>query len=150
MNLRSLPQLSRSIHRVGEVVGVLAKYGLADWLSGTEFERSKSLFTGKEGELLARESRATRIRLAATELGPTYIKLGQMLSTRPDLVGQEVADELAKLQDGVPPDAPDVTLATVAAELGCPVKDVFSEFSSTPLGSASIGQVHAARLLEGH
>ena len=103
MTFRSLPQLSRSVHRVGEVVGVLAKYGLADWLSGTEFERSKQFFVGQEGELLARESRAARIRLAATELGTTYIKFGQMLSTRPDLVGHEVAAELTKLQDGVPP-----------------------------------------------
>jgi ubiquinone biosynthesis protein len=150
MTIRSLPQLSRSVHRVGEVAGVLAKYGLADWLSGTEFERSKQFFVGQEGELLARESRAARIRLAATELGTTYIKLGQMLSTRPDLVGHEVAAELTKLQDGVPPDPPDVVLATVTAELGRPINEVFSEFNPAPIGSASIGQVHAARLREGH
>jgi ubiquinone biosynthesis protein len=149
MHLRSLPQLSRSVRRISEVVAVLAKYGLADWLSGTEFERSKKLFVGKEGELLAKESRAARIRLAVTELGTTYIKFGQMLSTRPDLVGQETADELARLQEGVPPDPPEVTFATVAAELGRPVNEMFSEFDPTPIGSASIGQVHAARLIEG-
>jgi ubiquinone biosynthesis protein len=131
------------------VAGVLAKYGLADWLSHTELERPKRLFTGREGEVLAEQSHAARIRLAATELGTTYIKFGQMLSTRPDLVGQEVADELAKLQHGVPPDAPEVALATVAAELGRPAKEIFAEFDPAPVGSASIGQVHRARLQDG-
>jgi ubiquinone biosynthesis protein len=149
MNFPSPPQLLRSIRRMGEVVGVLAKYGLAEWLSRTEFDIPKNFLTGKDGELLARQSHATRIRLALTELGTTYIKFGQMLSTRPDLVGQDVADELAKLQHCVPADAPDVVFATVAAELGRPVAEVFADFSRTPIGSASIGQVHAARLLDG-
>jgi ubiquinone biosynthesis protein len=149
MNFRSPPQLFRNILRIGEVVGILAKYGLAEWLSHTEFESPKKLLTGGEGELLAKQSHATRIRLALTELGTTYIKFGQMLSTRPDLVGQEVADELAKLQHGVPPDPPEVALATVAAELGRPVSEIFPEFDPTPIGSASIGQVHAARLPDG-
>ena len=149
MNIHTLPKLTRGAHRVGAVVAVLAKYGLADWLSHTEFERAKKVFTSQEGELLAGQTRAARIRLALTELGTTYIKFGQMLSTRPDLVGQEVADELAKLQQGVPPDPPEVVLATVAAELGHPVKELFAEFETVPIGSASIGQVHAARLPDG-
>jgi ubiquinone biosynthesis protein len=149
MNPHPLPRHFHSVRRTGEVVSVLAKYGLAEWLSQTEFERPKKLFTGREGELLADQSRATRIRLAVTELGTTYIKFGQMLSTRADLVGQEVADELARLQHGVPPDPPDVTRATIAAELGRPVTEIFAEFESTPIGSASIGQVHGARLPDG-
>ena len=149
MNLHSPPQLFRSMRRISEVVGILAKYELAEWLSHTEFESPKNCLTGEEGELLARESHATRIRLALTELGTTYIKFGQMLSTRPDLVGQEVADELAKLQHGVPPDPPEVVLATVAAELGHPVGEIFTEFNPVPIGSASIGQVHGARLPDG-
>ncbi|HTZ19824.1 MAG TPA: AarF/UbiB family protein, partial [Opitutaceae bacterium] len=71
------------------------------------------------------------------------------LSTRPDLVGPEVADELAKLQHGVPPDPPEVARATIAAELGRPVNEIFAEFEATPIGSASIGQVHRARLPDG-
>jgi ubiquinone biosynthesis protein len=149
MNIRSLPKLAHSAHRAGEVVSVLAKYGLAEWLSHTEFERPKKLFTGKDGEVLAEQSRGARIRLALTELGVTYIKFGQMLSTRPDLVGPEVADELAKLQHGVPADPPEVAMAAVAAELGRPVDKVFAEFDSKPVGSASIGQVHAARMPDG-
>jgi ubiquinone biosynthesis protein len=149
MNIRTLPKLRRGAHRVGAVVSVLARYGLADWLSHTEFERAKKVFTTKEGELLTGQTRAARIRLALTELGTTYIKFGQMLSTRPDLVGQEVADELAKLQQGVPPDPPEVVLATVAQELGHPVNELFAEFDTAPIGSASIGQVHAAFLPDG-
>jgi ubiquinone biosynthesis protein len=149
MNLHSPPQLFRSMRRIGEVVGILSKYGLAEWLSHTEFERPKNFLTGGEGELLARESHATRIRLALTELGTTYIKFGQMLSTRPDLVGQKVADELAKLQASVPPDPPEIVLVTVAAELGRPVSEIFAEFNPVPIGSASIGQVHGARLSDG-
>jgi len=134
---------------VAEVGRVLAKYGLAEWLSHTRFERPKRILTGKEGELLAKESHAARIRLAITELGTTYIKFGQMLSTRPDLVGPAVAEELAKLQHGVPPDAVETSLATVAAELGQPVNELFAEFNPVPIGSASIGQVHGARLPDG-
>ncbi len=134
---------------MAEVGRVLAKYGLAEWLSHTRFERPKRILTGKEGELLAKESHAARIRLAITELGTTYIKFGQMLSTRPDLVGPAVAEELAKLQHGVPPDAVETSLATVAAELGQPVNELFAEFNPVPIGSASIGQVHGARLPDG-
>ncbi len=147
--LHSPPQHLRSVRRIGEVVGVLAKHRLAEWLSQTEFDSQKSHLTGGEGELPAKQSHATRIRLAVTELGTTYIKFGQMLSTRPDLVGQEVADELAKLQDGVPPDEPEVALATIATELGRPANEIFAEFNSIPIGSASIGQVHGARLPDG-
>ena len=149
MNSQLLPRISHGVRRIGEVVGVLAKYGLADWLSGTELERSKRFFVGKDGAVLAKESHAARIRLAALELGTTYIKLGQMLSTRPDLVGQDVAAELARLQDGVPADPPELTLAAVTTELRRPPSEIFSEFGVTPIGSASIGQVHLARLPEG-
>ena len=65
------------------------------------------------------------IRLALTELGPTFIKLGQLLSTRPDVVGVQLADELAKLQSNVPADAPEKIRALVAEELGQPVEELF-------------------------
>ncbi|HTZ20735.1 MAG TPA: AarF/ABC1/UbiB kinase family protein [Opitutaceae bacterium] len=149
MNPRLPQRPFHNVRRIGEVVSVLAKYGLADWLSHTELKSQRKLLVGKAGEVLAEQSHAARIRLAVTELGTTYIKFGQMLSTRPDLVGQEVADELARLQHGVPPDAPEVARATIAAELRRPVDEVFAEFDSTPIGSASIGQVHRARLPDG-
>jgi len=147
--LHSPPQSLRSVRRIGEVVGVLTKYRLAEWLGQTEVGSRKNHLTGKQAELSAKQSHATRIRLAVTELGATYIKFGQMLSTRADLVGQDVADELAKLEDGVPPDEPEVALATIATELGRPVNEIFAELDPKPIGSASIGQVHGARLRDG-
>jgi len=149
MKLHLLPHLPRNARRFGEVVSILAKYGLAEWLSHTEFEGPKKLFTTRDGERLTDQSRATRIRHALVELGTAFIKLGQMLSTRPDLVGDDIAAELSKLQEQVPPDPPEVTLATVAAELRRPVKEVFPEFNPEPVASASIAQAHLAKLPDG-
>jgi len=84
---------------------------------------------------------------ALTALGPAYIKFGQILSTRPDVVGDELAQQLRVLQDKLPPFPIDVAKATVAAELELPVDHVFSEFSE-PVAAASIAQVHRARLAD--
>jgi ubiquinone biosynthesis protein len=94
-------------------------------------------------------SRGERIRLALEDLGPIFIKLGQMLSTRPDLVAPDIVSELAKLQDNVPPFPSDQALETIETALGAPVGELFAEFSSEALASASIAQVHAATLLDG-
>ena len=145
-----LPEpLSRHARRLGEVAGILAKYGLADWLASSGFELPKRFFTSSDGERLTDQSRATRIRMAVAELGTTYIKLGQMLSTRGDLVGWEVADELVKLQTDVRPDPPEIALQTITTELGRPVVELFADFTEEPMASASIGQVHHARLADG-
>ena len=89
------------------------------------------------------------MRLAFTELGTTFIKLGQMLSTRPDLVGPEMARELAHLQTAAPADPPDTVRATIEAEFGKPLSKLFAQFEEAPLASASIAQVHLARLHSG-
>jgi ubiquinone biosynthesis protein len=151
MNLGFLQRLPRNARRFGDVIGTLTKYGLAEWLSHTGLERPKKFkfFRTSEGTPLTDESRATRIRLALIELGTTYIKFGQMLSTRPDIVGDEIATELAKLQEHVPPDAPGVTEKTIADELGRPVGELFAAFESEPVASASIGQAHRATLRDG-
>ncbi len=142
-------QLTRHARRAGEVASILAKYGLADWLSHFGLPFPKQLLKDASGEVLTDQSRATRVRLAVVELGTTFIKLGQMLSTRPDLVGWELAEELTRLQEGVPPDAPEVVMATLSAELGKPISEVFSEFDPEPIASASIAQVHGATLVDG-
>ena len=87
--------------------------------------------------------------MALAELGPTFIKLGQILSTRPDLVGVNLADELQQLQENVPADSPEVVRKLIEAELGQPIKELFAEFEPQAMASASIGQVHRARLHSG-
>jgi ubiquinone biosynthesis protein len=146
MNLTSIPQLARHANRVREIVTILGKYGLADWVSRLDLDFAKWLHRGATGRKLADLTTEVRVRLVLTELGTTFIKLGQMLSTRPDLVGPKVAQELSKLQDDAPADPPAVVRATLETELGKPLAELFAEFEETPLASASIGQVHRARL----
>lgn len=108
MQLTSLPQYVNNAKRFREIVGTLAKYGLAGWISESHPEFVKSLLKGAGGERLSDLSRSERIRLALTELGPTFIKLGQMLSTRADLIGPDLAEELSQLQSNTPADPAEV------------------------------------------
>ncbi len=91
-----------------------------------------------------------RIRTACEELGPIFVKFGQLLSTRVDMLSDEIASELVKLQDQVPPFCGKQAQAMVEKSLGKPINELFAEFSVTPLASASISQVHAAKMLDGH
>jgi ubiquinone biosynthesis protein len=93
--------------------------------------------------------RAVRLRLALEALGPIFVKFGQVLSTRRDLMPPDVADELAKLQDQVPPFPSDQAVALLEAEYGRPVADVFPDFEREPVASASVAQVHFATLPDG-
>ena len=94
-------------------------------------------------------SRGARLRLALEELGPIFIKFGQLLSTRRDLLPADIADELAKLQDQVPPFDPAQSLALIEAQLGAKVGEAFARFDAQPLASASVAQVHGAQLKSG-
>src|SRR5882724_8517464 len=123
MKLTSIPQLARNANRLREILTILSKYGLADWASRLEIDRVKDLFKSKDGTGLTERSHESRIRMALTELGTTYIKFGQMLSTRADLVGPELAKELSELQSGAPADSPAAARATVEAELGQPLAE---------------------------
>ncbi|UTW09570.1 ubiquinone biosynthesis regulatory protein kinase UbiB [Pseudomonas benzenivorans] len=98
---------------------------------------------------IATQSRGARVRLALEELGPIFIKFGQLLSTRRDLLPPDVADELAKLQDQVPPFDPAHSVALIEAQLGAKVGELFARFDAKPLASASVAQVHAAQLKSG-
>jgi ubiquinone biosynthesis protein len=90
-----------------------------------------------------------RIRLFLEELGPTFVKIGQIASTRPDLLPADIIEELIKLQDSVPPIPYHEAASVLEAELGAPVEELFARFEQTPVAAASIGQVHLARLPDG-
>ncbi len=95
------------------------------------------------------EPRAVRLRKALEALGPIFVKFGQVLSTRRDLLPTDIADELARLQDRVPPFPSDRAIREIELALGMPVGELFAEFSATPVASASVAQVHFARLADG-
>ena len=117
--------------RTARIAAVVAKHGLRDRLDG-----------GK--------GRPARLREALEELGPTFAKLGQILSTRPDLIPPEVVEELAHLQDSVPPLTESQVVQVMEEELGVPWEDVFESIEPEPLAAGTIGQVHRARLEGGH
>lgn len=149
MQLQTAAQIPGDVARASEVAGVLIKYGLAEWLKGTEWEPVRRILTSHAGEILTDQVFAVRVRLALSDLGTTFIKLGQVLSTRPDLVGPEVAAELSHLQRESPADSPEVAIATIETELARPIAECFVEFEREPMASASIGQVHRAKLPNG-
>lgn len=149
LDFTAIPELARHAVRLAEITRILTKYGLADWLGRLDSNFVHRWTRNTEIDRLASLSHETRIRCVLTELGTTFIKLGQMLSTRLDLVGPELADELAELQGNVPADPPPVIRQTIETELKRPVAEMFSEFEETPLASASIGQVHRAKLHDG-
>jgi ubiquinone biosynthesis protein len=149
MRIPNIPQVYRNVRRWTEILGVLSHYGLADWLSQFNMEFINNRLKNRDGEILAKHTREARIRMTLTALGPSFIKLGQLLSTRSDLVGVPLADELRSLQTDVPADSPETVRQIVEEELGQPIDRIFIDFSDKPIASASIGQVHLARLFSG-
>src|SRR5271166_1135122 len=121
MKFPALTRLERNVHRSGEIVGVLAKYGLADWFKGLDLSWIKERMKSFDGQHIPDLKVEERVRLAFTELGTTFIKLGQVLSTRPDVVGVEMASELAHLQAAAPADPPETVRATIEGEFGKPL-----------------------------
>lgn len=145
-SISSLPQVVRNAARLQQVMSVLTKYGLASWFHRVPLDWVQQHFQTSQGDAIARLSWAQRVRQAIGELGPTFIKLGQILSTRPDIVGPELAEELSGLQSGTTPDDAQTVHKLIEDELGKPVSEIFSSFDDTPVASASIGQVHKATL----
>lgn len=140
--------------RQREIVEVLTRNGL-DLLvaaSGLAAKHPRSTLLKALAQRQVHDEGITQpaiVRRTLEELGPTFVKMGQVLGTRRDLVTPEFADELAKLQDRMIPVPVEKIRAVVEAELGAPVEEVFASFSSQALGSASLGQVHAATLRDG-
>ena len=142
----------KAFFRASRIGRVVLRYRLDDLLEGTPAERWLRLakpFVPRAPAAIAAQSRGARLRLALQELGPIFVKFGQILSTRRDLVPPDVADELTLLQDRVQPFDGQSARRIVEQALGRPIEAAFASFDTTPLASASIAQVHAATLEDG-
>ncbi|MDA8092663.1 MAG: ubiquinone biosynthesis regulatory protein kinase UbiB [Betaproteobacteria bacterium] len=136
--------------RLVRILAISVRFGLEEFFLGhARFRWLQVLFRALLFWRRLEEPRAVRLRRALEALGPIFVKFGQALSTRRDLLPADLADELAKLQDRVPPFDADAVLATLARAYGCPLSEVFPEFALTPVASASVAQVHFARLADG-
>ncbi len=145
-------QLSRAMKgagRMSQILSVLSKHGFGDVVQRLKLDAYLPGRLGKWAEAKESRSLGERMRLAFQELGPTFVKLGQVLSMRPDLIPDHVIEELVKLQDQVAPMPFDTVQEILNRELGFKVQSNFKEITSAPLGSASIGQVHEAVLVTG-
>ena len=149
VHIESIERLKHNTSRVYSIIATLAKYGLSDWLEGLPLPGLKEGLKQNNGEPVTNLSAAQRLRIALTELGTTFIKLGQMLSTRSDLFGEEVIRELSRLQSGTPADEPETVRQLFESELNMSVEQCFASFEEKALASASVGQVHRATLHNG-
>jgi ubiquinone biosynthesis protein len=139
---------SLRIRRYREIARVLVKHGMGFLVGITGLERFAPFRRGVS-TATGWPTQPERLRLALEDLGPTFVKLGQILSTRADLLPPNFQEELAKLQDAAPNVPFPEIQATVIQELDMEIDDAFAEFDREPLASASIGQVHPARLKDG-
>jgi len=146
---RTAAHLARYRH----IMSVLIKYGFEE-VAGLVARRfrvglgSKGIPTNRSEEML-QVSAARRLRMAMEELGPTFIKLGQLLSTRPDLIPAEFVEEFERLQDQVTPERPEIIREEIRRQLGAYPEELFAAFEVEPIAAASIAQVHRVRLKDG-
>jgi len=134
-------------------MSIFVKYGFEDVIANSTLRNivpeSLRLKWIRQERPALQYSRFERIRMAAEELGPTFVKLAQVLSNRPDLVPEGLVKEFEKLQDRVPPFDAETAKSIIELELGKPLEEIFSDFKTVPMASASIGQVHRATLIDG-
>ncbi|MGD9288060.1 MAG: AarF/ABC1/UbiB kinase family protein [Desulfobacterales bacterium] len=143
----------RHLNRYRQILTILFKYGFGDLLEMLRIDQyievGLQMISKKRPVRIGRLTKPQGLRMAFEELGPTYIKLGQILSTRPDLIPMEFIKELSKLQDNVPAFAFEQVRQTIRTEFDCSPEELFDHLDDEPLASASIGQVHRAVLKDG-
>lgn len=143
---RQLGQAVKNAKRLRQILSVFAKYGFSDILARMPLGRftpaSIAAYAATQSEI----STAERLRKAFEELGPTWVKLGQLLSTRPDLIPENYIEEFTRLQDNVNPVPFEIIAAQVEKELGKPLQTLFASFEKNSLAAASVSQVHLATL----
>jgi ubiquinone biosynthesis protein len=139
----------KHLKRYRQIVGVLMDEGLDNTLDVLGLRRFAPVKSRLHGEREKPESVPVRLRHTLERLGPTFVKLGQVASTRPDLIPEDFIVELRKLQDDVSPFPDDEAFALIESELGAPVGDLFAEFSGELIAAASLGQVYSAVLADG-
>lgn len=148
-------QQIKNINRLQQVIRLLLRYGFQDIVLSTPLrkrlpQKQKQVAEAYPERPLESETRRwENIRVIIEELGPTFIKLAQVLSNRPDLLPAALINEFEKLQDKVPPFESSLARSIIEVETGKPLDEVFDYFDDIPIGAASIGQVHRARLLTG-
>ena len=151
--LGSIARTYRNINRYRQILTVLFKYGfdgIIDRLNlGRYIEMGVRLLSRRQQKEVEALNNYERIRLVCEELGPTFVKMGQVLSTRPDLIPIEMVEELAKLQDDVSPFPFSQAKIIIEEELQESLEKVFAAFEEVPIAAASIAQVHRARLITG-
>jgi ubiquinone biosynthesis protein len=140
----------RHAKRHKEILSVLIKYGFGDLVDVLKLKQYIEIgiekISEKQPERIEKLSRPARVRMALEELGPTFVKLGQILSTRPDLIPLEYVQELSKLHDDVPSFPYEDIKETIKSETGRFPEEIFRSFDQTPIAAASLGQVHKAIL----
>ncbi len=145
-----ITRIGLAVHEIGrarEIIGIGVKYGLSEWVTSSGL--GKLLVSKKRLARIERFNQWERIRMAVEELGPTFIKFGQILADRPDIVPEELRAELSKLQDEAQPMPDDLAIQEIEKELGRPIGEIFREFDTSRLASASMAQTYRAVLLNG-
>ena len=132
------------IFRLFKIIKTASRFGLDEML--THYSKPLRMLSRLQFWRKIEAPRAVRLRQALESLGPIFVKFGQVLSTRPDLIPADIAEELAKLQDQVPPFSGEIAKSIIEKNYGKKIDEVFCEFNPTPVASASIAQVHFARL----
>jgi ubiquinone biosynthesis protein len=147
----SISQSREDLDRITHILNLLIKFQIGQFADRVRIGEKLPIHLSRQKapKEIIYKSQQERVRLTLEELGTTFVKFGQLLSTREDIVGPEYAAELSKLQDKMKPFPTDQAKRMVEKELGRPITEIFSSFESEPLASASIAQVHRAKLKNG-